>query len=398
MTSDPTPTPAPSSAKLAGPVLGLAGVLALIGGAGIATVAIIRDHSLGGILGGVFGGFLLGLMIMGVGAWAAMSLMKAPKVPDTVSGEAIAAELNDVLAEVESARLSTVEAVNRRAMWRVPLCLVGGVALAIASQFSDDPPDPIEMLALVGFPALAGYWWASAGLSAKYTQLYKDKVLPRLATSFGALSYRSAVPPDLRLLNEERVFRKFDTVDADDEIHGTYRNLPLSIVELKLTHGSGKNKQTTFNGLLLTLDLPRDTGAVTAVVSDAGAVGNFMDRQRIQKRERVKLEDPVFEKVYEVYGSDQIAARALLNPAFMERLMKLGQLPGFGLPLVLCAGRVLHIAMSRAGSDLFEPPGFRKPAATHEALVTLRKDIAAVLAAADAVIDLDHRFEIAQRQ
>ena len=82
----------------------------------------------------------------------------------------------------------------------------------------------------------------------------------------------------------------------------------------------------------------------------------------------------------------------------MERLLKLAQLPGFGVPLVLCAGRVLHIAMPRTGPDLFEPPGFRKPAATHEALVALRKDIAAVLAAADAVIDLDHRFEIAQRQ
>jgi len=390
--------PAPSSAKLAGPVLGMAALLALIGGAGIASVAIIRDHSLGGIMGGVFGGLVLALVIMGAGAWAAMSLMKAPKIPDTVGGEAIAADLKDVLAEVERTRVSTVEAVNKRAIWRVPLGLVGGVALAIVSQFSDDPPDLIEMIALVGFPALLGYWWASAGLSAKYTQLYKDKVLPRLAATFGALSYRSAAMPDLGRLKAENIFRKFDAVDADDEIHGTYRNLPLNIVELKLTNGSGKNKQTTFSGLLLTLDLPRDTGAMTAVVSDAGAVGNFMDRQRSQNRQRVKLEDPVFEKVYEVYGSDQIAARALLNPAFMERLMKLGQLPGFGLPLVLCAGREFHIAMPRTGSDLFEPPGFRKPAATHEALVALRKDIAAVLAAADAVIDLDHRFEIAQRQ
>lgn len=387
-----------SSAKLARSVLTLAAVLALVGGCGLAAAAIVRDHSLGGILGGVFGGFVLALAIMGGAAWIAMGLAKPPKVPDTVGGEAIAADLKDVLAEVERVRLETVEAVNKRAMWRVPLGLVGGVVLAMLAQLTDDPPDVFEMVALVGFPALLAYWWASAGLSANYTRLYKDKVLPRLAATFGTLDYRSAVPPNLSLLREENVFRKFDASEADDEIFGTYRNLPLNIVELKLTHGSGDDKETTFSGLLVTLDLPRDTGATTAVISDAGAVGNFMDRQKSQHRERVRLEDVVFEKVYEVYGSDQVAARALLNPAFMERLLQLAQLPGFGVPLILCAGRVLHIAMPRTGSDLFEPPGFRKPAATHEALVQLRKDIAAVLEAADAVIDLDHRFEIAQRR
>jgi hypothetical protein len=51
-----------------------------------------------------------------------------------------------------------------------------------------------------------------------------------------------------------------------------------------------------------------------------------------------------------------------------------------------------------SGRNLFEPPSFQKPAANREALMQLRKDIAAVLAAADAVIDLDHRFEVMARQ
>jgi hypothetical protein len=39
----------------------------------------------------------------------------------------------------------------------------------------------------------------------------------------------------------------------------------------------------------------------------------------------VKLEDVEFERIYEVYSTDQIAARALPHPALMERLLKLGQ-------------------------------------------------------------------------
>lgn len=402
--SSETPTDLTStklaSARLARSVLMMAVALALVGGVGIAVAGIMRDGSLGGIFGAVFGGFVLALAIMGAGAWGALTLARSSKIPDTVGGEAIEADLKDVLVEVERTRLETVEAINKRAMWRVPLGVLGGIAFLILIQMQPDnePPDIFEMVMMIGFAGVLGYWWASAGLSARYTRLYKDKVLPRLAATFGALDYRSAVMPDLARLQAEMIFRDYDAADADDEIFGTYRNLPLNIVELKLEKKSGKNSRTIFSGLLVTLDLPRDTGATTAVISDAGAVGNFMDRQKSQHRQRVKLEDPVFEKVYEVYGSDQVAARALLNPAFMERLLKLAQLPGFGVPLILCAGRVLYIAMPRVGLDLFEPPGFRKPAATHEALVALRKDIAAVLAAADAVIDLDHRFEIAQRR
>ena len=66
---------------------------------------------------------------------------------------------------------------------------------------------------------------------------------------------------------------------------------------------------------------------------------------------------------------------------------------------MLCDGRVLQIAMpKRMAKNLFEPPSFSKPAATRATLAQLKTDIACVLKAADAVIDLDHRFEaMAQR-
>jgi hypothetical protein len=253
----------------------------------------------------------------------------------------------------------------------------------------------LETLGLLIVSPIAGYVWASSGPASAYARLYKDKVLPRLASSFGALSYRGAMTPDLSRLKDECIFREFDLVEADDEIFGTYRTRPVSIVEMKLTHGSGKDKQTAFDGLLVTLELPRDTGAVTAVVSDAGGLGNFLGRQKGQHRERVRLEDVAFEKIYEVYGTDQVASRALLHPAFKEKLKALGELQDFERPQVLCAGRVLQIAMpKRTRANLFEPPSFSRPAATREQLVQLQKDIAGVLAAVDAVIDLDHRFEV----
>jgi len=98
----------------------------------------------------------------------------------------------------------------------------------------------------------------------------------------------------------------------------------------------------------------------------------------------------VFEKAYEVYGTDQVASRALLTPAFMERFLALGQRSGFQQPLALAQDNKLTIALPKAGGgNLFEPPGLRQPAASRQALLKLYGDIQAVLTAADAVIDLD---------
>lgn len=372
------------------------GVLAWIG---IAIAGIVKDASLGGILGGLFGGFFMGLLVAGAGAWAAMSFAfprPKPNAESIAEGDALQAQLSGLLAELETVRLETVRQINQRASWRVPLCAAGGLAFWIFGQFSDDPGDILDLAILMGMAGVGGYVWASLALSNQYSRLYKGKVLPKLAAAFGDITYRHAVMPDLALMRAERIFREFKDAKAEDELVGTHRGCPTSIVELKLEIGSGKSRRTVFDGLLVEIELPRDTHATTAVINDGGAFGNLRDRMLAAGRQRVALEDPVFERVYEVYGTDQVAARALLNPAFMEKLLQLADRPDFGRPLALCVGKRLVMAMpKRGGKDLFEAPSFRQPASSREALVQLRRDIAAVLAAADAVIDLDHRFTVA---
>jgi Protein of unknown function (DUF3137) len=91
-----------------------------------------------------------------------------------------------------------------------------------------------------------------------------------------------------------------------------------------------------------------------------------------------------------VYGSDQIEARALLTPAFMERFTALASGLGFSPPAALAQGNRLTAALpKRIMGDLFEPPPYWKPAGGGEALLSLSRDIEAVLKMADAVIDLD---------
>ena len=100
--------------------------------------------------------------------------------------------------------------------------------------------------------------------------------------------------------------------------------------ELKLTQnrGSGKNRRTvtTFQGLALLITLPYTVHAPTRLCMDKGKVGNWLSNIGKPTGDTVGLEDPVFEKIFEVYSTDQIEARRILTPTFMEKLLSLNAL------------------------------------------------------------------------
>jgi hypothetical protein len=174
--------------SMAGGMLGLFMVLGVVAGIALAVATIIRNPGWEGIVGGVFGGFFVGLLITGAGAWVSLAMMRGPRIPNTAGGEEIEAQLGDVLAELEKSRIETLEQINRRAMWRIPLGASLGIAMWIVSQYSDDPGDLWEFATLIVAGGVGGYVWASFSLSNRYARLYKDNVLPRLAGTFGKLS------------------------------------------------------------------------------------------------------------------------------------------------------------------------------------------------------------------
>lgn len=347
----------------------------------------------GGLLSGIFAGLFTALIFAAAGAWGAMWLARTPKAEiydDEAAGE-LEEFLGPTLKDLEAIRVEVVKKVRANAAWMTPAGVAIAVGLWILGRFGDDPPDVVDLLIFCAAGGFLGYLWAGLKLGSEYRRKYKDLVLPKLAARFDpALSYRQPMGLDLDRLRKHRIFRVFDAATADDEVVGNYRGLPLSIVELELTAGSGKNKRTVFNGLLTEVTLPRGLRGTTAVIADGGMLGNLADRFKKDGCERVRLEDPRFEAAYEVYGDDQIGARALLTPAFIERFMAL-ELHGFSRPMALAQDNRLMLVMPKSGGkDLFEPPSYSKPAASRKALVELSEDIAAVLKAADAVIDLDH--------
>ena len=370
-------------------------ITALVAGACVFVASIIasvhKTPGFGGLMTGIFAGLFGGLLVAVAGAWAGMKLAR-PNVPvpvDTALGDRLAAGLADVLAELEKTRQDLYAQAIARSMWRIPLGVAAGGVLWLWNQFGDEPDGVFGLLINLGIGGMAGYFWAFNALSRRYTRLYKDRVLPRLAAGFGAISYRQAVTPDLDRLRAQHIFAEFDDQSCEDELYGTYRGLDVSIMELTLHKGDGDNRQTVFTGLIAQVTLPRGLTGITAVIADEGVAGTVRDWFARSGRNRVRVEDPEFEAAWQVYGTDQIGARALLTPAFMERFKQLAARAGFGKPLALADGNRLLIALPRWGASLFKTPEFGKPAANRETLAALHDGIAALLASVDTVIDLD---------
>ena len=363
--------------------------------AGLCAV-ILASSVVGGLRMHALGGHLFGGAIAAAAFWFFANRLLAWIVAAktrTIDPDAAADVPDDdpalapVLAGLETLRIETAAEIDRRVRRLVPIGLAGGVLLWGWTQFSRDPGGLIELGFFTLTGAFGGYGWAALVLAGRYAATYKEQVLPRLAARFGALDYRKAIAPDAALLKQQRLFRHFDMLSADDEIFGSYRGVSISIVELKLTKRDGNMTRTVFDGLFTRVTLARTLTGTTAVIVDGGVFGNLRDAFG---GDRVRLEDPAFERVYQVFGTDQIAARALLTPAFMQRFLTLGERTGFQRPLALAQGNDLTIALPKQGYDnLFEPPDYSRPAASRVALARLNGDIAAVLAVADAVIDLD---------
>jgi hypothetical protein len=365
-------------------------------------VLIARIHQAPGVEG-IFAGFCLGLfaaMLVGAcGAWTALSLTSPNKASsfDAKTADELVAALRPVLAELEAARLDVVRQVNSRAVIRVPVGAAAGFGLWCLEQMSGRPDrDGIvgvvwNAVCLVGVGAMAGYYSASRDSSAAYARLYLSRVLPLLAARFGDLSFRSPAQLDLQALNSERLFDDYDRAVSNNEFFGTHRGLPISIATLLLTSGSGKQRRVSFEGLLVEVTLPRGLKGTTAVIAGTGGFEQLRHWLKTSNRQHVALEDPRFAQVYDVWSTDQIAARALLTPALMERLLALsGPAANIdGRSLVVARDNRLTLVIPRYGRDHFVAPGFRRAAASRDSLLALYDQIAGVLAVADAVIDLD---------
>ncbi len=198
------------------------------------------------------------------------------------------------------------------------LALFGGVLLAVVEFF---------LLPALRLPQLWLMTIVLAGLAGyipirRVARTAKSDVLSALCGPLGvayqAEGFEPAAFSDFR---ELRLLAASDHNQFEDHFAGSRNGRAFGpLCGAKLVQGSGRSAQTVFCGQLMKLDYPRPFSGVTVVLRDNGWLNRFACPPGLAK---VGLEDPRFEETFEVFGSDQVEARAILTPTFMEQLLAL---------------------------------------------------------------------------
>ncbi|HEX3405613.1 MAG TPA: DUF3137 domain-containing protein [Caulobacteraceae bacterium] len=109
----------------------------------------------------------------------------------------------------------------------------------------------------------------------------------------------------------------YDDKAFQDFFSGRRGEVDFGLCEATLHEGSGKNRHLVFQGQLFRLVTPRRLGSTTVVLRNSGWLSRFECPSGLRA---VGLEDPNFNKAFAVFGGDQVEAREILTPTFMQRL------------------------------------------------------------------------------
>jgi hypothetical protein len=305
------------------------------------------------------------------------------KTPSVVATDG----LGPVLAELERVRAEAIGNIPAQGAWRASLLAALVLAFWILTLATGEARPIGDLLKSMLMASLGGLAWATLAMGRRYRRAYKARILPRLAAGFGELAWRRA-KLDIDAFKRHRLFPDWDSCDAEDELFGRYRGLEVSVVQMKLTKDDQESEHVVFKGLAATVVLPRELRGVTVVVPGRGPFGNLKDRIK-GVCESVRVEDPEFAAAYRTYASDQIAARALLTPAFMIRFLALSRSARFGPPAAMVRDRRLLVALPTGDREFLAGPSLFRPASDSDGLEALARDLRTILDAVDTVIDLD---------
>jgi Protein of unknown function (DUF3137) len=213
--------------------------------------------------------------------------------------------------EPELTRLET----NRRKAMRTFLIIVGiGVVLAALESVGGwDFRLVMATLAVAGVIAIIPL--------EKVREASKQAVISAICAPL-QITYveKNFEPPAWNSFLSLNLVPKPTSTAFEDHFSGAHAGIAFALCEATVTQGSGKEAHTVFHGQIFQLITQRKLYGTTVILRDPGWLDRFQCPTGMKK---VGLEDPNFEKVFEVYGTDQVEAREILTPTFMQELVDL---------------------------------------------------------------------------
>lgn len=249
-------------------------------------------------------------------------MIEKPDVDALMAGE-LGQWLETQVSVREEARLKT----KRRFIW-----LAVGVAGLFAVLTIAPVSDQLRLF-LTFAPAMFGAVWAwhPRGEAIKAT---KTGINEAIARALG-IEYAHDCDPSVSFVRarDHKMFASYSRSSFEDLWHGDLGGLPFSLHEahLQRKEGSGKNSRwvTVFRGPIITIAGARPFHGVT-LLDRSGKHRKmlwFGEKETLEldgvELARADMVHPDFEDAFTVYTNDQVEARWLVHPTYIEKLIAL---------------------------------------------------------------------------
>lgn len=318
-----------------------------------------------------------------------------------INDEDFLAAVKPELSILEKIRQTKYRIYQRRKKLAIPVCAVLLPAtgyidylLLLLQHSSDDSGAGLTVLVAGGI-----YWWVTQP-KREYNRAYKEKILPKLAKTFGEFIYDMSGRISMDALKPSKIIPSYDSYRSEDYFKGVYKGVGLEFSEIHLTEqrGSGKNRRTvtTFKGLAILLDMKsRKFLGHTILDRNKTKMGEWF-KEKSSAMKRARMVDPEFEKIFDTYTTDQVEARYLIDPLMIENLKGLyEEYDGKSMAAAWYDSRML--IMIASNHNHFEPAHIKTPATDAQSVLNMRHEIGQILSIIDK-LDLYDPVEIKRQR
>ena len=271
-------------------------------------------------------------------------------------------KLVPVLRRYENIRVSIIRKTHYLALALVVVALAGAAALVI---FPPTHYKGLALLPIIGavnlLPIIRKYYASS------YNTFFKDDIIQRIIKFVEPeFEYESRGVIEEPLYNLSRLFpENYNRYRGSDLVKGQIGKTKFQFSWLHTEYIGIDSKEeedentygTIFKGILFMGDFNKDFDGYTQVVPRGVTnlrrpLAKYINNWDLQAKP-VKLEDPEFGSMFNVYGSDQIESRYILTPGLMERIKNYKQRTGKEIALSFsCTFVFAAISMEE---EIFEP-------------------------------------------
>jgi hypothetical protein len=267
-------------------------------------------------------------------------------------------ELGQWLAAQADMRAAAKQKAASRWTWSAALLLP---ALAFL-WFGPAWPGGLKSVITFGALIMAGVWGYQPIAEAK--KAIKIGINSAIAASLG-IAYEHDVEPGTEFEAAKRYepVPSYHRASFEDRWYGTLRGHAFNLYEAHLEErrGSGKNQrwETVFRGVIIQIGFGRPFRSTT-LLQRAGkhrkwlGLGGSKDSVSFDghRLDFVDQVHPAFDEVFGLFSDDQVEARVLVHPSYVEHLLKLER--AFGakeLRALFIRGDVI---LAAEGKDMFE--------------------------------------------